>query len=88
MCARPEINGKDAGWFIVDTGSTSTCIDSELAASLRLQTVWRNKVRSPGGPIPLDYVKYDELRLGPVVLKDGIAVERHDFAHDEFVRRV
>ena len=31
----PEVNGADAGWFILDTGAGMSCIDKDMADEMK-----------------------------------------------------
>ena len=74
LCARCEVAGKDAGWFIIDTCANTTFIDKHVADELQLHAVWRNTVGDgAGAAAPVEHVQYDQIKVGPVVLKNGIA---------------
>ena len=74
LCVRTEVAGKDAGWFFIDTGATTTLIDKHVAEKLQLHAVWRNNVEAASGATaPVECVEYDQIKVGQVVLRNGIA---------------
>jgi hypothetical protein len=74
FCIQATINEKHTGFFIVDTGATSSCIDKELANRLGLQTIGRSASTSqPGSPSATTFVMYERLAFSDIVLKRGVA---------------
>ena len=75
LLVRPQINGQDAGWFILDTGAGMSCIDAQLAQKLKLPEAGGVSARGSGGRKETTLRKYESLTLGPVQIKDSTVVE-------------
>jgi hypothetical protein len=75
LLVRPQINGQDAGWFILDTGAGMSCIDAQLAQKLKLPEAGGVSARGSGGRNETKLRKYESLALGPVQIKDSTVVE-------------
>jgi ankyrin repeat protein len=69
LCCKGEIAGKQAGWFVIDTGSTSSFIDSTLADSLNLHGIWRSTGEGAGS---VEFAEVDQLKVGPVTLRSCV----------------
>jgi hypothetical protein len=71
------INGRSAGWFVVDTGASWTAIDREAAKALGLlaNEPWApiDKTKKPDGLYPID-----RLEVG------GMALSNHEIAVLDF----
>lgn len=76
MFVEPKIDGQDAGWFFLDSGSGGMCINPDTAAKLHLPTVtkvstvgvvgssWNPVVQSKSfslGPVSFDQVNFTEV---------------------------
>lgn len=66
LFVRPTVNGKDAGWFHVDSGAPFVILDTAVADSLGLEVLRAMGSRSVR--------RIDELRVGQLVLKGGTAL--------------
>jgi ankyrin repeat protein len=73
-CIRVRIDGKDAGWFVVDTGASCTAIDKGLVKELGLRHVRDSETNVPSGSANTELVSYSELDVGPVSLRQGLAM--------------
>lgn len=74
-----QINGRDAGRFLVDTGAEGNLIDREVAAELGLPWVWQLKAVGVGGSRPLPVRRVRSMSLGEVALQSHVLGEL-DFA--------
>jgi hypothetical protein len=74
-----QINGRDAGRFLVDTGAEGNLIDREVAAELGLPWVWQLKAVGVGGSRPLPVRRVSSMSLGGVALQSHVLGEL-DFA--------
>lgn len=64
------INGDDAGWFIVDTGTGYTVVDQTTAKRLGLQSRGTQSVWTPGGHTNITAVGASSLTVGGIVFRD------------------
>lgn len=62
LFVRPQVNGRDVGWFHIDSGAPFVILDTSVADSLGLA------VLHPAGP--RSFRRVDELRVGQLVLRD------------------
>lgn len=73
LCAFVRVDGKEAGWFIIDTGATCTIIDQSVAKRIGLETDSRVDFSAPSKGIHGGLVKYRDLEVGPISMHHGIA---------------
>jgi hypothetical protein len=62
LFVRPQVNGRDVGWFHVDSGAPFVILDASVADSLGLAVLHAAGPRS--------FRRVDELRVGQLVLRD------------------
>ncbi len=67
LLVRPAIDGRDAGWFVFDTGATATTISSAAAARLGLAAVGRSALQ---GRHETTVFEAGSLALGPLTLRE------------------
>jgi hypothetical protein len=72
---RPTINGKDLGWFFLDTGADVMCIDPKLAASAGMREVGNDTTAGVVGVTTLKICKAATFRLGPVQIDSPVFAE-------------
>jgi len=65
LFVHPKINGKDIGWFILDTCAEVMMIDIKAADSINLQKVGGSPITGIGGTIVEPFRIADEVTLGP-----------------------
>ena len=66
LLVKPLINGRDVGWFIVDTGAGINCIETEVARRLRLPVVGSGQHMGVGGQRHgFESHRVDDFHLGP-----------------------
>ena len=75
LLVAPQIDGKDAGWFIFDTGAGMSCVDKTVVARLNLPDAGEVSARGSGGVEAARFRKVRSLALGPVLVKDSAVVE-------------
>lgn len=72
MLVHPLLDGKDAGWFILDSGAEVTVVDKTTADTLKLRSVGQEPLTGVGGTVQSAFRPLGELTLGPATLKDLI----------------
>lgn len=70
LLVRPVVNGRDAGWFIFDTGAGICCVSTPRVEELGLQPAGSLQALGVGGGEGAALWRASELRLGPLVLRD------------------
>jgi outer membrane lipoprotein-sorting protein len=69
ILVKPLINGKDVGWFILDSGAEVMVIDNKVADDLKLSKVGKIALTGVGGTIESSFRQVNEFTLGPATLK-------------------
>lgn len=69
ILVNPKLNGKDVGWFILDSGAEVMVIDNKVADDLKLRKVGKIALTGVGGTIESSFRQVDEFTLGPATLK-------------------
>ncbi|MCI0691188.1 retroviral-like aspartic protease family protein [candidate division KSB1 bacterium] len=72
---RAKINGHDCGWFILDTGASSSTISHEIAARLQLAQIGTVPLTSIFGVVASPVRRTNLLGIGPFALQRPIFVE-------------
>lgn len=75
LLVRPKVNGRDAAWWIFDTGAGQNCVDKKVVESLGLRRFGVVPVNGIGGTIHSNFVRPASFTLGPVTLSDAIMTE-------------
>ena len=75
VLVHPLVNGKDIGWFILDSGAESMVIDPVAADLLNLPKVGKEAVVGVGGAVQEPFRTADRFVLGPAVMKGVTFVE-------------
>ncbi len=65
---RPLVDGRDAGWFAIDTGASTLAIDERVAATLGLRERGRRMVRTSDGVAGAPYRWASSVAVGPLTL--------------------
>jgi Aspartyl protease len=68
LLVRPQIDGRDIGWFIFDTGAAGNVIDPKAMAKLRLEPLGTAGVTSVRGNEPSSIVQATSIALGPMTV--------------------
>jgi len=69
LFVKPEINGKEVGWFAIDTGATSTSVDRSIVRRLELSVIGDTHSTGVGGEARTTLVRAETLRVGTVELR-------------------
>lgn len=64
----PLINGKDVGWFFLDTGAEAMCITPQAADAAGMDRLGKVVVSGVGGATTGSFRKGDRFQLGPVTI--------------------
>jgi hypothetical protein len=72
---KPKINGKDVGWFFLDTGADVSCIDSSVANRLGLEAVGAISATGVVAQSEDKIGRADSLQLGPMTLNHPALLE-------------
>ena len=75
VLVHPKLNGKDVGWFILDSGAESMVIDPSVADSLHLPKVGKEAVVGVGGSVQEPFRTADLFTLGPATMKGITFIE-------------
>ena len=75
LVVRPLIDGKDVGWFLLDTGAAGIVIDRAVAQRLELPAVGATPLRGVGGTVQTRYRQARSFRLGRMTLIDPTMLE-------------
>jgi predicted aspartyl protease len=65
---RAQLDGRDAGWFVLDTGASALAISEPAAAALALPELGRRFVRTSDGVAGAPYRLARTLRVGPATI--------------------
>ena len=75
LLVHPLLNGKDAGWFILDSGAGSTVVDKTIANDLKLASIGKQTLTGVGGNAESAFRLADTLSLGRATLRNLIFSE-------------
>jgi hypothetical protein len=70
IVVHPLVNGKDVGWFVLDSGADIMVIDPAVADGLALPKIGELALVGVGGVIQESFRTVDEFKLGSMSLKD------------------
>lgn len=84
ILVKPLIDGKDVGWFILDTGSGAQCIDSKIAEELQMEVLGQRTATGAGAQYRFKYRRSQQMRLGPLTIHRPlfIAIDLSDMSKD------
>jgi hypothetical protein len=66
LAVHPQVNGREVGWFLLDTGAGRSVIDNARADSLGMEQVGDLPAMGFGGLVTVHYRIGESLTLGPV----------------------
>ncbi|BBN03166.1 hypothetical protein MPTK1_2g21310 [Marchantia polymorpha subsp. ruderalis] len=72
---RPLIDGKDIGYFIVDTGASSLTITSEKAEELDMYAFGEAYVTGVEGEVKCQFRRAKSFQIGPLTIEEPIFME-------------
>src|SRR5688572_4135846 len=75
LLVAPKVDGRDAGWFIFDTGAGMSCVDKTVAERLALPAAGEANALGEGGAQATRLLAIKSLALGPVLVEDSTVVE-------------
>ena len=75
LLVHPRLEGRDVGWFILDSGAGASCIDPEVAGALELPGFGRVAALGIGGVVEASFRRGTRFELGPVRIADPVYVE-------------
>lgn len=68
MFVHPLINGKDVGWFFLDTGADVMCIDPKVSAAANFKKLGTDTTAGVVAVVKLPIVRGSSFKLGPVTI--------------------
>ncbi len=68
ILVHPLVNGKDVGWFFLDSGAEVMVIDKAAADSLKLEAIGETVVGGIGGVGKSQFRNVEKFELGPVTM--------------------
>lgn len=75
LLVHPTVQGKDLGWFILDSGAGMTVIDRAMADQMDLPAFGEINAVGVGGAVKTRMRKCEQLELGPLTLKNPVLLE-------------
>jgi hypothetical protein len=75
LLVHPLVDGRDVGWFILDSGAGQICIDPKAADELGLESFGSLPAVGVAGAIQTSYRQGESLELGPMLIDDPVFVE-------------
>jgi len=70
ILVHPRVNGKDVGWFILDSGADSMVIDQSVADSLAMPKIGKESVVGVGGVVLEPFRTASSFSLGPATIQN------------------
>jgi hypothetical protein len=64
MLVHPLVNGKDVGWFILDSGAETMCVNPSVAKTLNLKQIGLGPGTGVGGSLQMPIFEANSLELG------------------------
>jgi hypothetical protein len=75
LFVRPKVNGQEDGWFFLDTGADSMCIDPAYASKLNLPVIGADAAAGVVGVVQTHIRQADTFQLGPVTIQNPVFYE-------------
>jgi len=69
LAVQPQVDGQEAGWFLLDTGAGRSVIDIGLADSLDMESIGELPAMGFGGLVTVHYRIGESLTLGPMEIE-------------------
>jgi hypothetical protein len=69
-----QVNGRDVGSFIFDSGAGMTCVDKAVASELGLERMGDVDAMGAGGTQQAGFYRADSFRLGPMTIEHPLFV--------------
>lgn len=74
LLVRPKVNGKDVGWFILDTGAGANVLASSAAKDLGLEQFGQLPAIGVGGAVKSHWCRLQSFTLGRLTIQEPVAV--------------
>ena len=75
MFVKPKVDGKESGWFFLDTGAEVMCIDPKLANDLGAKVMGHEVTSGVVATINLPICRTNSFSLGPITLSHPTFLE-------------
>lgn len=75
LMVKPNVDGRDDVWFILDTGTSCNVIDERYAKDLHMEQRGKGKAIGVGGTSDIVFLQGRVLTLGPVAMIDPVFVD-------------
>ncbi len=75
MLVHPLVNGKDVGWFILDTGAEIMVINPKVADTLGMPKIGQEQLVGVGGSTTASFRTAKDFTLGPATIKNVKFIE-------------
>lgn len=75
LLVHPRVEGRDMGWFILDSGAGQFCIDPAVADELELPEFGAVPAVGIGGTVTASFRQGEHFALGPIEIEDTVYVE-------------
>jgi hypothetical protein len=75
LFVKPKLDGKDEGWWFLDTGAEIMVIDPVVARAHNMRIVGKELVAGVVASVTTNFSKGVEFNLGPVTIKDSSYME-------------
>ena len=75
LFVHPKLDGKDEGWWFLDTGAEVMVIDPKVARVHNMKVVGKDSVSGVVASITTNFSKGVDFRLGPVTIKNSSYME-------------
>ncbi|MCP4573720.1 MAG: hypothetical protein GY838_15280 [bacterium] len=75
VLVRPVIDGRESGWFILDTGADAHVISPRMADSLGLVAFGDYEATGTGGTVRIAMRQAARIRVGPLTMENPILAE-------------
>lgn len=75
LLVRPLVEGKPAGWFLLDSGAGAMVITPKVADQAQMDTFGKVPVRGVGGTIQSPFRRGKHFELGQLVIRNPLYIE-------------
>ena len=75
LLVKPLIDGKEVGWFILDSGAGAMVVTPAIGEKLGMASFGRVPVKGIGGTLQTPFRRGKSFELGPLMIKDPLFIE-------------
>jgi hypothetical protein len=75
LLVKPKVNGKDVGWFIMDSGAGVNVLTSRVVKELELEKFGELPAVGIGGTVMTSFARPATLTLGRLTIKDPLVID-------------